>query len=110
MTPAQIWRRRFLLVVLVLCSAIPPFLHYRMLDAPLDNVRFAGGLHPSEILELRQFGRLTAYVPLLFVLALLLSAFRPHSTSTVLAIGTAIFIASLLVHLFIAFIVIILRI
>ena len=98
-----------LLLLLTVCSALPPFLHYRLVDTPLYNHRF-GGLHPTEILMLRLFGQATVYLPFLFAVALVVSAFRPVSTSTVLVICTVVFIVSLLFHLLLAFFVITLHI
>src|SRR2546429_654424 len=110
MSTAEIWRRRVLFLLLIVCAAVPPFFHYRLVDTPLYNHRFVGGLHPTEILMLRQFGQATVYLPLLFIGALLASVFRPHSTSTLLVICTSIFILSLLFHLLLAFVVITLHV
>jgi|ERR1043166_1526539 hypothetical protein len=105
MSVAEIWRRRVLLFLLTVCSAIPQAL-YRAVDTPLRDSPHVGGLHPMEIVMLRQFGQATIYLPLLFALALVISVFRPVATSTVLVICTATFIFSLLLLLFLAFFVI----
>ena len=99
-----------LLLLLIVCSAVQPFFHYRFVDTPLYNHRLVGGFHPMEILMLRQCGQATVYLPLLFALGLVVSAFRPVATSTVLVICTSIFIVSLLFHLLLAFFVITLHI
>ena len=100
--PAEIFSRRALLVLLILCSVVPPVFYYRHAETPLYNTRFYG-FHPMEVLLLLWFGHSTAYLPLLFLAGLVLSVLRPASANGVLVICTSIFILSLLFHLILTY-------
>jgi hypothetical protein len=53
----DVWRGRLLWIAFELLSIIPPFLHYRVVQERIYNIRIAGGLHPVEILSLRYAGQ-----------------------------------------------------
>jgi hypothetical protein len=91
-------------------SLIPPLLHYRILDAPIDNVRVLGVLHPLEILWLRHAGRLSALPPLFILAALIFSALRSSLTRMAVAFCVLTFAGFTVLYLWAAIIVIFLHV
>lgn len=61
-------------------SAIVPFIHFRGLNEALDNTRYPWGLHPIEVLWLRDLGQFAALLAgalaLCFVLSWRMAWFR----------------------------------
>jgi hypothetical protein len=103
MTPAaDIWTRRLLLLGLGLLSLAIPFMHYRFLESPIEGYHVGGpyGLHPADLLSLRDLGSFSRYPPGIILLALVTSFFRPFLTRFLLILCTASFVIYITVYLF----------
>jgi hypothetical protein len=60
-------------LALALASAIVPLIHFRGLNEALDNTRYPWGLHPIEILWLRDLGEFAGIVAGVLALCFILS-------------------------------------
>jgi hypothetical protein len=69
--------RTSFLIALTLVSLGIPLFHFRMLAELLESTRPHWGLMPAHYLFLRQFGELSACVPVLLVAALVFARYRP---------------------------------
>jgi hypothetical protein len=71
-------------LALALASAIVPLIHFRGLNQALDNTRYPWGLHPIEVLWLRDLGQFAAVLAgvlaLCFILSWRISWFRRAKT------------------------------
>ena len=76
-----------------------PFLHYRFLEGPIEGFR-VGGLHPTEMLGLRDLGSFSRYPPVVALVALIISFVRPSFTRFLLPLCTTAFVIYITVYLF----------
>jgi hypothetical protein len=60
-------------LALALASAIVPIIHFRGLNQALDDTRYPWGLHPIEILWLRDLGQFAGVLAVVLVLCFILS-------------------------------------
>jgi hypothetical protein len=107
---SELWRARLLLAGVCLLSLVPFFLQRLLHQAHIYDIRFAGGLHPSDLLTLRWVGQLSAYLPFIAAGALAISSFRPGLTRPLLTLCVALFLVFLLLFLYQAVMVIILNV
>ena len=107
---SDVWRIRIYLIGLGLLSIIPVMLQRSLLQSRIYDIRWAGGLHPSDLLELRWIGGLAIYIPFLVLCGLVLSALRPVLAPRVLTFCVTVFLLFLLLFLFQAAVVIMLNV
>jgi hypothetical protein len=107
---SDLWRARIHLFGLGLVAIVPAMLQRTLFQAHIYDIRWAGGLHPSDLLELRMVGGLAIYVPFIIVAALIISWFRPAMIHRLLTFCVTIFILFLLIFLFQAVFVIVLNV
>lgn len=111
MSPNQsLQQTRLLLVGLGVLSLIPFALHRVLAHWQIYDIRFMGGLHPVEILWLRQAGILNACNPAVISLAFILSFVRPRLTRLLLIACVTLSLVVPLLFLYCAITVIILNI
>ncbi|MDD5678789.1 MAG: hypothetical protein PHW60_12505 [Kiritimatiellae bacterium] len=60
-------------LALALASAVVPLIHFGGLNRALDNTRYPWGLHPIEILWLRDLGHFAAVIAAVLALCFVLS-------------------------------------
>ena len=95
---SEIWRTRFILIGLMLLSLVPVNLQRMLSASRIYEIQFAGGLHPGDLLMLRDIGQLSFVCPAIFGGLLLLSAIRPTALSRPLfAISVTAFLIYLIV-------------
>jgi hypothetical protein len=107
---SELWRARLLLAGVSLLSLVPFFLQRLLHQAHIYDIRFAGGLHPSDLLALRWVGQLSAYLPLITGGALAISPFRPSLTRPLLTFCVTLLLVFLLLFLYQTVMVIILNV
>lgn len=97
---------RLVFSFLLLLSIAPSFLYYCLVDEGLEGLRVFGGLLPGFYLFLRWFGQLSACFPVVIVVALGWSFFRPAHTRQLLKFVAAGFLAFTVAFLCYALVVI----
>ena len=107
---SEFWRARLLLAGVCLLSLVPFFLQRLLHQAHIYDIRFAGGLHPSDLLALRWVGQLSAYFPFIAGGALAISSLRPSLARPLLTLCVALFLVFLVLFLYQAVMVIILNV
>jgi len=105
---SEIWRTRLLLIGLAVLALMPVRLQQMLSASEIYEIRFRGGLHPIDLLTLRDIGQLSFVCPAIFIGLLLLSAIRPNLAlrRPLLAISVALFLLYLILFLTWAVIVI----
>jgi len=98
---SEIWQTRLFLIGLILLSLVPVNLQRMLSASEIYEIRFAGGLHPGDLLMLRHFGQLSFVCPAFFTGLLLLSAILPNlpSLRPLFAISIALFLLYLVLFL-----------
>jgi hypothetical protein len=107
---SELWRGRLLLAGVSLLSLVPFFLQRLLHQAHIYDIRFAGGLHPSDLLALRWIGQLSAYPPFIAGGALAISLLRPTLNRPLLTLCVVLLLFYVLLFLFQAVMVIILNV
>ena len=80
------------LAFLVGLSCAPPFIHFRLVDEVFDSLHYPSGLLSGVYLFLREFGELSAVLPVAIIAGLGWSFFRPAHTAKLLTIITLAFL------------------
>jgi hypothetical protein len=90
----EIWRMRLMLIGLILLSLVPVLLQQGLNASGIYDIRFAGGLHPNDLLILKNIGQCSYVFPALAAGALIASIIRPTLTLSrwLLAISVALFL------------------
>ena len=95
----EIWTRRFLLFGLGVLSLALPFIHYRFLQEPIERYH-EGGMHPADLLGLRDFGTFSRWPPGVVLTALIVSFLWPRLTRPLLILCTTGYIVYITAYLF----------
>jgi hypothetical protein len=107
---SDLWRARVHLIGLGLVSIIPVMLHRILFRSRIYDLRWNGGLHPSDLLQLRWIGSFAIYMPVLVLVALIVSFFCPAFVHRILAFCVTVFLLFLLLFLFQAVFVIVVNV
>src|SRR5437667_8950645 len=107
---SAIWRQRLLLVGVGIISCGSWLVHHTLSGARIYDIRWAGGLHPSDILYLRWAGDLVGSLPVIILLALVVTFLRPALAGALLIISVALSLVFQLLLLFAALMVILLNV
>jgi hypothetical protein len=96
----DLWTLRLLLCGLALLSVGPVLFDRFLALSGIYNIRFAGGLHPADLLALRWIGEVALIFPFVFAGALVLSVVSRKLTSAVLTVSVGLFVLYLTIYLF----------
>ena len=109
---SEIWRKRLILIGLLLLSLLPTVLHQMLLASELYSVRLLGGMRPLDLSYLQTISQSSFACPAIITAALITSAIRPTPALTrwLIAISAAILLLYLTAFLVLTVLTIELRV